>query len=137
MFVTKSDYLATLPTFAAFFFGALVLLAIFVVLSSLSTPHRELRLIREGNLAVAIGLSGAIIGFVIPLASAIENSINLVDAAVWGSVALAIQIVTFLVARILLPTLVREIEAGQLAPAVLVATISVAVGTLNAACVTY
>ena len=48
-----------------------------------------------------------------------------------------IPIVTFLVARLLLPTLVREIEAGQLAPAVLLATISVAVGTLNAACVTY
>ena len=137
MFVSKTDYLATLPAFGAFFLASLLLLAIFVVLYSLSTPHRELRLIREGNLAAAISLSGAVIGFVLPLASAIQNSINLVDATVWGIVALVVQIVAFLVLRLAVPTLVRQIEAGDLAPAVIVATMSVAIGVLNAACVTY
>ena len=137
MFLSKTDYLATLPAFGAFFLASLLLLAIFVALYCWSTPHRELRLIREGNVAAAISLSGAIIGFVVPLASAIMNSINLVDAAVWGTVALVVQIVAFLILRILMPTLVRQIEAGDPAPAVIVATISVAIGVLNAACVTY
>ena len=137
MLASNSNYLTTLPSFLGFFAGALVLLAVFFVIYLLVTPHREMRLIRAGNVAAAVSLSGAILGFVIPLAGVIVNSVNLVDAAVWGCVALVIQVLAFVAARLLLPGLVAQIEAGQLAPAILVGTLSLAVGVLNAACVTY
>lgn len=137
MLVTESDYLATLPAFLAFFAAALALLAIFLTVYMFVTPHRELQLIREGNVAAAVSMAGALIGFVIPLASVIENSVSLIDMTVWGLVAMAVQILTFLAARLLLPDLVRRIEAGHPAPAVALATLSLAVGMLNAACVTY
>ena len=137
VFASPANYLTTLPSFAAFFAAAIVLLAIFVALYMFVTPHRELRLIQEGNVAAAVSLSGAIIGFVIPLASAIQSSVNLLDAAMWGFVALLVQILTFLLVRLLMPRVVHHIETGELAPAVTLATISVAVGVLNAACVTY
>jgi putative membrane protein len=134
---TESDYLNTLPAFLAFFAAALALLALFLAVYALVTPHRELRLIRDGNLAAALSTAGALLGFVIPLASVIENSISLIDMTVWGLVAMAVQVLTFLAARLLLPGLVRQIEEGRLAPAVALATLSLAVGMLNAACVTY
>ena len=137
MLATESDYLATLPAFLAFFAAALALLAIFLIVYMLVTPHRELHLIREGNVAAAVSMAGALIGFVIPLASVIANSVSLIDMGVWGLVAMAVQILTFLAVRLLLPDLVRRIEAGHAAPAVALAALSLAVGMLNAACVTY
>ncbi len=137
MFVTEQDYLSTLPFFLAFFLVALLLLAAFAAVYMAITPHRELRLIREGNVAAAVSLAGALLGFAVPLASVIENSVSLVDMTIWGLVAMAIQVLTFLIARLLLPDLVRQIEADRMAPAVFVATISLAVGLLNAACITY
>ena len=137
MLVNQTSYLTTFPAFLAFFAAALALLGLFFVIYIVVTPHREIRLIREGNVAAAISLSGAILGFVIPLASVIENSLSVIDAAVWGCVALVVQILTFLAGRLLLPGLVSQIEAGQLAPAVMFAGLSIAIGVLNAACMTY
>ena len=49
-------------------------------------PLHEWRLIREGNTAVALVLGGAMLGFAIPLATAIVRSGNLADMAVWAIV---------------------------------------------------
>lgn len=137
MLISEQNYFITIPAFLAFFVTALALLALFLLLYMLVTPHRELRLIRQGNLAAAISLAGALIGFVIPLASVIEYSVSLIDMTVWGLVAMVVQILTFLAARLLLPDLVRRIEADTPGPAVALATLSIVVGMLNAACVTY
>ena len=51
---------------------ALALLAIFAAIYVRVTPYNEIALIREGNMAASISLSGALIGFVLPLASAIS-----------------------------------------------------------------
>lgn len=137
MLATESDYLSTLPAFLAFFAAALALTAVFMAIYTTITPLQEFRLIRSGNLAAAISMAGALFGFVVPLAGVIENSVSLIDMTVWGLVAMAVQILTFLAARLLLPDLVRQIEDDRLAPAVALATLSLAVGMLNAACVTY
>jgi uncharacterized membrane protein YjfL (UPF0719 family) len=78
-------------------------------------PYREIALIREGNAAAAASLSGAILGFVLPLASAITHSVSLLDMAVWGLIALVVQLLVYGVAArfLLLPDLGRDIPAGQ------------------------
>lgn len=137
MFVPSSDYLGTLPFFALFFAAACLLLAVFALIYTFVTPFNELRLIRAGNSAAAISFSGAMIGFAIPLAGVIENSVSITDMLVWGVVALVIQLLAFLVARLLLPQLVRQIEGAEVGPAIVVGAFSIVIGILNAACVTY
>lgn len=114
-----------------------VLLAIFVAIYVRITPYREIALIRENNLAASFSLSGALIGMVIPLANAVEYSVNPVDMAIWGFIALAIQLIVFVIARIALPTIAVDIPAGKQAAGFFLGAISIAAGILNAACMTY
>lgn len=130
-------YLLTLPAFALYFLSAIILLMLFLAIYTRVTPQHEWRLIRDGNAAAAISLSGAMVGFAIPLASAIINSLSLIDALVWGLVALIVQCGTFFAARLLFSKLPERITAGETAAGVIVAGMSITVGLLNAACMTY
>lgn len=129
--------LAALPGFLAHFLAALALLAAAVAVLARFTPHDELALVRAGNAGAAIKLGGAVIGFALPIASAVSNSANLLDAVVWSVVALLAQLGAFVAATRLLPDWRAALERrGESAGAVLAAAISVGVGLLNAACLT-
>lgn len=133
----QGRYLATLPYFALYFAVTLALVAAFLTVYMLTTRYSEWRLIREGNNAAAITLIGAVLGFVLPLAMVISSSINLVDMVVWGIVAMVVQLAAYLVMRRAQPQFDDAIKAGRTAPAVALAGMSVAIGILNAACITY
>ncbi|MCC7274366.1 MAG: DUF350 domain-containing protein [Alphaproteobacteria bacterium] len=137
MLTLKSNYLETLPSFLAYFGSAVALTALFVFIYTLVTPHREWALIRAGNTAAAISLSGAAVGFAIPFASVIVHSLNLIDMAIWALVVLVVQIAAYLVTRAMVPGLSGKIEAGDTAHATALAGIAVTAGILNAACMTY
>src|SRR5690349_2817876 len=129
--------LAGLPAFALYFGSSVVLLLVFISIYIQITPYRELTLIREGNAAAAASLSGAMLGFAIPLAHSVAQSVNLADMAVWGLIALVVQLVVFFVVTRLMPGLSRDIPAGKVAPGVFLGSLSLATGILNAACMTY
>lgn len=129
-------YLATLPAFAAYFALAIALLLAFLWLYSHVTPHRELDLIRAGNSAAAVALVGSTLGFVLPLASVIAHAVSILDMVVWGLVALIVQIATFLVLRWVKPELSARIEEDKMAAGVFLGGLSLAIGVLNAACMT-
>jgi putative membrane protein len=137
MIGSSGGYLVTLPNFALYFACALALTAGFLVVYTVITPHREWRLIRAGNVAASVSLGGALIGFVIPLASTIAHSVSLIDMLVWGSVAMVVQLLVFGAVRLAKPDLAELIEADRAAAATFLASVSVAVGILNAACMTY
>jgi putative membrane protein len=123
--------------FLIYFALALLIFVVFTWVYMKITPYRELELIRGGNTAAAITLSGAMIGFTMPLASVVANSVNLVDMLLFSLLAGVVQIVVFVVARKLLPNLPGSIEDGNIAKATLIAAMSVCVGMLNAAALTY
>ena len=101
------------------------------------TPYHEATLIRDGNIAAAISLGGALIGYVLPLASALSHTVSLMEFAAWALLAGVIQIVVFVtISRMAFRNLVARIEAGEIAAAVYLASISICVGLLNAACMT-
>ena len=54
---------------------------------------------------------------------------------IWGVVTLVIQIVTFRIIDLWLKDLPKRIEAGEVGTAILVASIKLAVGAINAAAV--
>ncbi|HWQ85152.1 DUF350 domain-containing protein [Brevundimonas sp.] len=116
---------------AVLFFGA------FKFVYQQVTPYHERDLIRQGNTAAAIALGGALIGYVLPLASALSQTVSLPEFAAWALLAGVIQILSFIVvSRILYKALAARIEAGEVAAGVYLASISIGVGLLNAACMT-
>jgi putative membrane protein len=117
---------------------ACVFLAVFKKLYQFVTPYDEKALIAGGNLAAAIALGGAMIGFALPLASALTETGSLVEFAMWGVLAGVIQIVAFLVMRrFILSDVKGGIEGGNVAVSTYLAATSIAVGMLNAASMTY
>jgi putative membrane protein len=134
--MTITQSLAGLPAFLLYFSLALALLGLFIVVYSNVTPYHELALIREGNAAAAISLGGAIVGFVLPLARAVTQSVSALDLVVWGLVALVVQVVVFFVVGKLMPRFVEAIREGRVAGAVLLAALAIGVGLLNAASMT-
>lgn len=129
--------LAGLPAFLAYFAAALALTALYLATYLTATAHREIALVREGNLAAALALGGSLLGYSIPLSAAIRYAGSLLDAVVWGLVALVVQVVIYWLMRPLLPNLSRRIDEGETAPAVLLGAASLAGGLLNAACMSY
>ncbi|SNY49441.1 putative membrane protein [Arsukibacterium tuosuense] len=137
MLDTALTSLAGIPSFLAYFSLAVVLLLVFIRLYTWVTPHDEFALIRANNPAAAIAFAGALVGFAWPLASAITNSMSLLDCAIWGAVALIVQVLTFLISSTALKQLPNRITQGELAAGIFSAGCSITIGILNAACMTY
>lgn len=132
-----ANNLCGLTSFAAYFGSSILLLVVFAFIYSHVTPYREFSLIAAGNDAAAYSLAGALVGFALPLASAVSHSVGLGDMLIWGLIALLVQILTFLVVRLIFPKIVADIPANQISKGVFLGAVSIAVGILNAACMTY
>jgi putative membrane protein len=101
------------------------------------TRHDEAGLIKHGNVAAAISLGGAVLGFTVPLASAVIHSVSLLDMAVWSAIALVVQVAVFLLVDRLLSGISRRIEENNVAAGVVLATAALGIGVINAASMTY
>lgn len=137
MLDTALSSLAGLPSFLAYFALAVVSVLVFIRLYSWVTPHDEFALIRANNPAAALAFAGALIGFALPLSSAITHSMSLLDCAIWGLVATIVQVLTFYVSQLALKQLPQRIIQGDMAAGIFSAGCSISVGMLNAACMSY
>lgn len=128
-----------LANFALYFLVSIGLLFGFKLAYTFVTPHDEWELVRENNNhAAAIGFGGALIGFALALAGAASNSVHLVDFVIWGVVALIAQLFAFAILRFtFMPKIAERISNGEVSAGIMLAAMSVAVGLLNAACMTY
>jgi putative membrane protein len=129
------SHLAGFWMFVNYLVVSLVLFGVMVSVYVRVTPYAEIRLMREGNSAAAVGLAGAMIGLALPLASAVLHTAGLVEMALWAVVAMAMQSITYHAADRLAPELREGIKAGQVAHGIFRAGLSIAVGLINAACV--
>ncbi|MCL2893964.1 DUF350 domain-containing protein [Brenneria tiliae] len=128
---------SALLAFASYFFIGFVMVLAFLFIYTRVTPHDEWTLIKQNNGAAAVGFAGALIGYVIPLASAAVNSVSLVDYITWGIVALVIQLVIYGAVRLYMPAISQRIQHNEVASGVFLCTASLGGGILNAACMTY
>ena len=99
------------------------------------TPWDEMALIRKGNNAAALSLGGAIVGLALPLAIAMAASVSGYEIILWGPVTLILQIIAYRVADIVMRTLPKRIEDGQMSAAILLVSIKLAAAIINAAAV--
>ncbi len=117
---------------------ACLLLAVFKRLYQMSTPYDEAGLIAQGNVAAAVALGGAIVGFALPLASALTQTADPVEFVAWAILAGIVQVLASLVVRrFVVRDMTARIEAGNVATGIYLAATSIGVGLLNAASMTY
>ena len=125
--------LSGLPAFLIYFSVAAVLIVAYIFVYTWITPHDEFALIRNNVAGAALALGMSTVGFALPLTSAIGHANDVVDMAIWGVVALIVQIIAYYLARIPLPDLSQRIAAGELGPAIWLGCASITAGLINAA----
>ena len=129
------SFLSGIPFLLTHFGVTIVMLVVGAFIYIKITSHDEMALIRDGNNAAAVSLSGAILGLAIPLAFCMSNSVNVYDIVIWGLVTLVIQLVTFWIIDLWLRDLSRKIEDGQVGTAILLVSVKLAVASINAAAI--
>ncbi|NCB10641.1 MAG: DUF350 domain-containing protein [Erysipelotrichia bacterium] len=126
--------------FISFFLTAVALVIVFLYLYAIVTPYDDYKLIfEENNTAAALGFGGAIIGVAIPMYSALTNSISYIDFAIWGVVAIIIQLIfAFIVTRLGGKySFKTKISEGIIPVGILMAFLSICIGLLNAGSMSY
>jgi putative membrane protein len=131
------DSFAGFDDFLAYLAVSLILLAIFMAIYIRVTPYREISLIRAGNMAASFSLSGSLLGFVIPLAAAVQHSVGMIDMVIWAVVAMFVQILAFVAVKMMIPSITHDIPADKGAQGFFLGCVSLGVGLLNAACMSY
>ena len=122
--------------FLIFFVVAAVLTILFVLIYTRITRHNEIDLIKNNSVAASVAFSGSLIGFGLPLASTIINSVTVVEMVLWGIIALVVQVLTYLLIRLPMPRISQRIEANEVAAGIWLGSCSLVAGILNAASMT-
>jgi putative membrane protein len=129
--------LAGLPAFLAYFCTAIVAVILYLAIYTRITAHKEFDLIDKNVPGAAVALGLSLLGFALPLASAIAHSQNLLDCAIWAIIALIVQLIVYFIVRIPVHQLSTRIAAGEMAAAIWLGLASLAAGVLAAAAMTY
>jgi putative membrane protein len=127
---------AAILNFVTWFGASVILLLAFLAAHTLLTHFHEWQLIRQGNSAVALALGGSMIGFALPLASSIYISQTLPDMIITAAIALVVQLACFAAMRLLRRDAREALAKGDMAEAILLASTSLVMGLLSAACLT-
>jgi putative membrane protein len=115
--------------FCLYAFSSLALLGVFGRIYLWLTPYDEFEQIRRGSVAPAIALSGALIGFTLPILSVSYNGVNIIDFLIWSSVAGVVQMILFKILYWIIP---MQCEEDNKAIAVLYASLAICVGLICA-----
>jgi putative membrane protein len=129
------SFFAGFPVLIGHFALTIGILGLGVTIYVWLTPYHEFKLIKAGNKAAALALSGAIVGLALPLAVAMAGSVNAFDILIWGTLTLVIQLGAYRVADVMLRGLPERIENDEIGAAIVVVGIKLAVAMINAAAV--
>jgi len=113
----------------------LFMLILGATLYAMLTPHREIKLIREGNAAAALSLGGVLVGLAIPLGVSLTASTSVIEIVIWGAATIAVQLLVFRVTDVILTGLPERIHEGEVAAAALLVGAKIATALILAAAV--
>ena len=83
----------------------------------------------------ALQLTGTFLGFALPVAMVIANSVSIPDMLLWGAVAAIVQLAVFVViARLLFRGISAKIDEGCNSSGIFVGGMGLGIGVLQAAC---
>lgn len=121
-----------IANYALHLVAAGLLLFVFFLVYTWATPFDEMVLIQQGNVAAALTLGGALIGFSMTVASGLLHTDNLRSFMAWSAAAAVIQLLTYVLVTRLLHMSKQQIEGNNIAFGVLLASISISVGAVSA-----
>lgn len=90
------------------------------------TPHKELDLIQDGNMAAAIHFSALVISLSFPLAACLVNKFSLIDVAIWGTFSVLLQLFLFRLTDAIFRGMPQRIINNETAPALVLAAFKIA-----------
>lgn len=125
--------LAAISAFLIYLVVSAALLVAFIFIYAKATPYKEFALIAHDNVAVAITFAGAVLGFTAPLVASIYYTQSIGEMCLWAAITCVVQLLVLLALR----RQARRIEEGHVASAVVVASLSLAVGLLNAVSISH
>lgn len=128
------DTLTMLSYYLLHVLTGFAMLAVFVVVYTRMTPFDEMALITRGVSAAALSFGGAMIGFSLTIASSILHSDSYFVFLFWGFCSMVVQLLSYLVVSRFVPHLEQALEADNVAVGMLTGAISIAVGLINAGC---
>lgn len=124
--------------FLTYFAAGLVLLFAFMWIYVRLTPYKEFELIRSGNRTAAYALAGNVLGYAVVLYTAIAHSVSWGDMLIWACVGLVTQYLAYQIThRVVIRDWATHVANDNMAAGILAAAISLAIGLLNAASMTY
>lgn len=126
--------LIAVASYAIYLLSATLLLGVFFLVYTRITPYDEIALVRAGNGAAALSLSGALVGFSLTVASGILHNSAWLPFLAWSAGAMLVQLVVYALAARLLPGASSQIEAGNIAMGGLLGAMALVAGAINAAC---
>jgi putative membrane protein len=129
--------LSGLPAFLLYFCVSLIVATAYLYTYTRITAHDEFQLIEKNVPGAAISLGLSLLGFAMPVASAVAHAANVIDCIIWSVIALIVQVIIYYLVRIPVPDLSKRIAAGELAPAIWLGLASVTGGLLSAASMTW
>ena len=125
--------LSGLPAFLAYLCVSVVAVVVYLLVYTRVTPHDEFGLIAKNTPGAAVSLGLSLLGFALPVASAVAHSADIVDCAIWSVIALAVQIGAYYVAQIPVSDLSGRIAKGEMGAGVWLGFASLTAGVLSAA----
>ena len=135
MDVIIQSFLSGIPLLLLHFSLTLVMLVCGAVIYVFVTPYDDIALIKDGNSAAALSLSGALIGLGIPLSVAMAGSVNAFDILIYGAVSIILQLVAYRITDLVLKGLPQRIESGEMSAAITMFGIKISISLINAAAV--
>src|ERR1700761_1402639 len=123
--------MAVVVNYALHIVSAALLLFVFFMVYTRATPFDEMALIRQGNVAAALTLGGALIGFSMTVASGLVHTDALGSFIGWSVGAAVIQLLTYVLVTRLLHMSKEHIESNNVAFGILLASISISIGAVS------
>jgi putative membrane protein len=124
------------PVFALHGAITVGILLVGLLIHTLVTPYRELKLVREDhNPAAGLALAGSIVSMAVPLSFAMASSLNWADIVIWGVITILVQLIAIRLVDLLLPDMSRRIKNNEIAAASVLVGMRLAFGFILAAAV--
>ncbi|MFN3808651.1 DUF350 domain-containing protein [Asticcacaulis sp.] len=136
------ESLANLPAYLLFLGTGSLVWLVGITVYLWVTPIRELEEIRKGNIAVAIHFMAVSLALALPIQSVGHSTFEAGDMILWGGIGIVSQIVLHLLVRLFGKTFYARLteagnEKGGIAAALALSALSLVVGMLNAAALSY
>ncbi|WP_078548451.1 DUF350 domain-containing protein [Litchfieldia alkalitelluris] len=130
------ELLGNFSIYALSAFGVFIIAMLIIILV---TKHKEFQLIAQGNQAAALSFGGKLLGIAFVLGSAITHSVSLVDMIIWGFVGLLAQLIFYIGSELITIrfSISKAIEQDNKAVGILLLLLSLSIGWIVAACLSY